>query len=158
MRYVRTHRTSRFARFTGVSLVATVLAQAGLAVGYGVMRWPTLAAVAFAFALSAPPAYLLSRRFVWRDPGRTGPRTGEAVGFLAVALVGSLCSLVSVRLAVWVAGFVTSEHVTLSLVANVASLLATGLVWVARYFVLDRFLFVKHSFVEPVNCAELEHV
>jgi putative flippase GtrA len=150
------HRMPRFARFTGVSLVATVLAQAGLGVSYGVMRWSTPAAVAFAFAVSAPPAYLLSKRFVWRDPGRTGPRPGEAAGFLAIALVGSLCSLVSVWLAVWVAGFATSDHVTLSLVANVASLVATGLVWVARYFVLDRFLFVKRSLGEPVKRSELE--
>ena len=153
-----TRRMSRFARFTGVSLVATVLAQAGLAVGYGVMSWPTLAAVGFAFVVSAPPAYLLSRRYVWGDPARTGPRTAEAVGFLTVALVGSLCSLVSVWLAVWAADFVTSDHVTLSLVANVASLVATGLVWVARYFVLDRFLFVKRSFSEPDRRSELERV
>jgi len=156
MKYISTHRMTRFARFTGVSLVATALAQLGLAIGYGVMRWPPLAAVAFAFALSAPPAYLLSRRFVWRDAGRAGPRAGEAVGFLTVALVGSLCSLVSVWLAVWAANFVTSDHVTLSLVANVASLVATGLVWVARYFVLDRFLFANRSLGEPVNRAELE--
>jgi putative flippase GtrA len=137
-------------------LVATVLAQAGLAVSYGVLRWPTPAAVAFSGAVSVPPAYLLCRRYVWRDPGRTGPRSGEAAGFFAIALVGAAISLVSVWLAVWVADFVTSDHVILSVVATVASLVATGLLWVGRYFVLDRFLFVKRSISEPVKRSELE--
>jgi putative flippase GtrA len=146
----------RFARFTGVSLVATALAQAGLAVSYGVMRWPTTVAIAFAFAVSTPLAYLLSRRYVWIDPSRTGPRRAEAAGFFAIALAGSLCSLISVWVAVWAADLVTSDRVTLSLIANVASLVATGLVWVARYFVLDRFLFVNHPLGEPLKEPELE--
>ncbi|HUC13778.1 MAG TPA: GtrA family protein, partial [Acidimicrobiales bacterium] len=103
---------TRFARFTGVSLVATVLAQAGLAVGNGFKRWPAPAAVAFSFAVSAPLAYLLCRRYVWRDPGRAA-RPREAAAFFAIALLGSLTTLVSVWLAVWVDNFLTSDHVTL---------------------------------------------
>lgn len=134
---------ARLARYGGVSVIATVLAQAALALGYGVMRWPAVAAVTLSLAVSAPPAYVLSRRYVWRDAARTRPVHGEAAAFLAVALVGAAATVGIVWLTVQVAGAITTDHVMLSFVANISSLVATGVMWLARYAVLDRFLFVR---------------
>lgn len=142
---MRTLRIPRFARYTGVSLLATGLAQVGLFIGYGVLRWPVASAVTFSLAVSVGPAYLLNRRYVWPDTANSDGAFGEAMGFLLVAILGSLTTFLVVWIAVRTAGIGTSNHVTLSLVANAASVLATGAVWLARYVVLDRVLFAPRS-------------
>jgi putative flippase GtrA len=143
----------RFARYTGVSLIATALAQVGQAFGYGYMRWPVAPSVLFSLAVSAVPAYLLSRRYVWPDKANPRAAAGEATGFLVVALIGAGITIAVVWAAVQIAGTVTSGHVTLSVVANAANLLSTGLVWVARYFVLDRVLFAQRPIESAVAPA-----
>lgn len=148
---MRTLRIPRFARYAGVSLLATGLAQVGLFIGYGVLRWPVASAVSFSLAVSVGPAYLLNRRYVWPDTANSEGAFGEAMGFLLVALLGSLTTLLIVWMAVRTAGIVTSNHVTLSLVANAASILATGAVWLARYVVLDRVLFAPRSSAPDVD-------
>ena len=144
-------RLPRFARYTGVSVVATVLAQVALALTYGVMRWPVEPAVMFSLVVSVGPAYLLSRRYVWPDTGKPRPAAGEAAGFFVIAFIGAATTIVVVWAAVWIAGNSASDHVTLAVVANSASVVATGLMWVARYIVLDRVLFAKRALDRPVD-------
>ena len=141
----------RFARYTGVSLVATALAQVGLATAYGVIAWPVVPAVLFSAAVSAGPAYLLSKRYVWPDRRRPGARATEATGFFGAVLVGSLTTIAVVWFAVGLARTGTSDHLVLTAVANSASVMTTGLVWVARYFVLDRLLFSRRGLNSPVG-------
>ena len=137
----------RFARYSGVSVMATVLAQAGLALGYGLLRWPVVPSVALSLAVSVGPAYLLCRRYVWPDAGRAGRVSGEAARFFALALVGAGATVLGVWLALWLAvhlaGTPSSDRAVLALVANAASVSVTGTVWVARFIVLDRALFAR---------------
>ena len=143
----------RFARYTGVSLVATALAQVGLATAYGVIAWPVVPAVLFSAAVSAGPAYLLSKRYVWPDRRRPGARATEATGFFGAVLVGSFTTIAVVWFAVLLARTGTANHVVLTAVANSASVMTTGLVWVARYFVLDRLLFSRRGLDSPVGSS-----
>jgi putative flippase GtrA len=143
----------RFARYAGVSFIATVLAQAGLAFAYAVMRWPVVSAVMFSLAVSVGPAYLMSKRFVWPDTTGSRAAAGEATGFFVIAAIGAATTVAIVWLAVRVAGAGTSDHMTLAFVANVASVAATGLVWAARYVVLDRVLFSKRPSQRPVDSS-----
>ena len=135
----------RFARYAGVSVLATVLAQAGLLFAYGVMGWGVAPAVMFSLAVSVIPAYALSRSYVWPDAADPRAGLGEATGFFVVALIGSMITLALVWTAVRTAGAMTSDHVTLTLVATAASVAATGAVWIARYLILNRFLFVQQG-------------
>jgi putative flippase GtrA len=115
------------------------------------MRWPVEPAVMFSLVVSVGPAYLLSRRYVWPDTGKPRPAAGEAAGFFVIAFIGAATTIVVVWAAVWIAGTSTSDHVTLAVVANSASVVATGLMWVARYIVLDRVLFAKRALDRPVD-------
>jgi putative flippase GtrA len=139
VRHAPTARLVKFMRYAGVSIIATVIAQAGLAVAYGWLRWPVAAAVAFSLAVSAVPAYILARRYVWTGQGRGGSR--QVGSFLGLAGLGSLATIVVVWLAVQVAHGSTSDHGTLTMVANSASIVSTGLIWLGRYVVLDHFVF-----------------
>jgi putative flippase GtrA len=154
MRWGRRHirfewRVSRFGRYAAVSVAATAFAQLGLFLAYGVLRWPVAPAVFFSLAVSVGPAYWLSRRYVWPDTANSRVAVGEATGFFVLALIGSVTTIAMVWLAVRVAGAITSNHLTLSLVANAASIAATGAVWVARYVILDRILFASRTFEDP---------
>jgi putative flippase GtrA len=146
-------RLPRFARYAGVSIVATVLAQAALALAYGVLSWPVVPAVAFSLGVSAGPAYLLSRRYVWPDGGQARAVSGQAAAFVAVAGIGAAVSVVLVWAAVKIATTSTTDHTKLAIVANSASVAATGLVWVARYVVLDRFLFTRRPLDRPTESS-----
>jgi putative flippase GtrA len=141
----RQRRLPRFARYAGVSVLATGLAQAGLFLAYGVMGWPIAPAVMFSLAVSVVPAYGLSRRYVWPDTANPRAGWGEATGFFVVAVIGSVTTLVLVWAAVRIAGTMTFDHVTLAFVANGASIAATGAVWIARYLVLNKLLFATRG-------------
>lgn len=128
-------------RYAASSVVAMLVAQLALALAYGVLRWPVVPAVLFSFAASVVPAYALSQRWVWRTAESSSPKVTEAAKFVTVALVGACTAIVIVWAAETVARLVTDDHLTLSVVANAASLFATGIVWVARYYVLNKYVF-----------------
>lgn len=132
---------TRFVRYVGVSVVSFVLAQLGLALAYGVLYWPVLPAVIVSLAVSVGPAYLLHRRFVWPHPQDGRSRAPEVRIFAALAVAGTLITYVVVSAAVHVARSMTMSHLTLSIVVNISSIAATGMVWITRYFILDRFVF-----------------
>ncbi len=135
----------RFLRYAGASIVAFVLAQVGLALAYGVLEWNVAAAVVFSLAVSVGPAYVLNRRWVWPRPTDGGSLAVEVNGFVAIALVGTIVTIGVVALAEAGARRLTGSHLTLSVVVNTASIVATGFVWVLRYVVLDRFLFRERA-------------
>jgi putative flippase GtrA len=139
---------ARITRYTGVSLVTTLLAQAGLALAIWAWSWPVAPAVLFSGAVSAGPAYWLSRKYVWPDGGKVNATAGEASEFFAVALAGSVTSIVVVWSAIQLARLATHDHVALSVTANAASVTSTGLVWMARYLILDRLLFPRRGTVK----------
>ena len=81
------------------------------------------------------PNYLLNRYWVWQKRGRNSV-SREIAPFWAMAFLG-LCLSTA---AVWVAErFTDSDMVFLAV--NVASF---GIVWVMKFFVLERFLFGHH--------------
>ncbi len=129
----------RFLRYGGVSVVAALLAQVGLAVGYGLLRWSTTEAVALSLAVSAVPAYWLSSRFVW--PG--AKRTGSAGTFVALALAGSAITAGTVAMANHVGHLLTENHAVLALAVNATALATTVVVWALRFVVLDRVMLVR---------------
>lgn len=135
----------RFIRYAGVSIVAFVLAQLGLALGYGILHWNVPASVVLSLAVSVGPAYALNRRYVWPRTSDGGSLAFEINGFVVIAVIGTVTTIGVVALAETLAHRITDSHLALSLVVNGASIVATGVVWVLRYVVLDRFLFRDRS-------------
>ncbi len=130
----------RPARYTLVSVLCGLLAQGGLALAYGVFGWGSAAAVLFSLAVSIIPSYWGSRTYVWSGLGRHNRRV-EMVAFLVIAVIGSCTAMVMATATELVGRSFTSDRDLLTLWINAGSILATVVVWVSRYFVLDRFLF-----------------
>lgn len=115
-------------RYCGVSVVNVITGQTTLLVtlaGFGIDPIP---AQVLAASVSAGPAYVLSRRWVWRQSGRDSLRQ-EILPFWLLTLAGLGFALTALALV---------EQVSdAPLVLMLTSLVAYGLVWVAKYLVLD---------------------
>jgi hypothetical protein len=124
-----------------VSLLAGGLAQGGLALAYGVLGWGTAAATLLSLAVSIGPSYWGSRTYVWAGRG-SRQRRREATVFAVVAVVGSLTAIALTALAELVGSLLTEDRTLLTGWVCGGSVAATALVWIARYAVLDRLIFV----------------
>ncbi len=118
-------------RYCGVSVVNVVFGQGLLALCLAVLGLGGVVSQVIAASVSAIPAYLLSRRWVWKQRGPDSLRA-EVLPFWVMALVG---------LAFAVSAIAVMERFTEStLVLMATSLAAYGVVWVAKYVVLDKIM------------------
>jgi hypothetical protein len=134
------HPIGRPARYGAVSVVAGLLAQAGLLVAYAGFGWSTFAAVLFSLAVSVGPSYWGCRTYVWAGLSRHSVRV-ESTSFALIALAGSAAATGLTRLAELLGQAFTADRVLLGLWVSGGSVAATVLVWVVRYVVLDRAVF-----------------
>jgi putative flippase GtrA len=119
-------------KYSMVSVVAVGCSQMILIVCSGLIGMSFVTSNVTAVALSSLPSYLLNRAWVW---GRTGSHDmlREVVPFWVFAFVGLGFSTLLVHLAErW-------SHATI--VLSVANLTAFGILWIAKYVVLDALLF-----------------
>lgn len=130
-RIVHSVRT-RGLRYALVSVV-NVLFGGGLLVVF--QRWmaPTVANLV-AVALSAIPAYYMNRIWVWGKRGRSHWRK-EVVPFWAFTIAGLLLSTVMIAYA--------DNHTRNRYLILFVQLFAFGVLWVIRFFLLDRLFHVE---------------
>ncbi len=117
-----------------VSVINFVNHQGLLYVANSIWGWSGGWANVFAAGVAAVPAYLLSRAWVWEVSGKHNWRT-EILPFWTIALVGMGVSTVFAEVADRLFGA--------GLAVQLASLFGYFLVWVAKFFLLDRM------FVDP---------
>ncbi len=130
-------------RYCGVSVVNVGTGLSTLAVCLTVFDMMPVAANLTAWMVSTIPAYLLSRYWVWRQYGSHSMKA-EILPFWILALVGLVLS----STAIGIAGALTDN--TLILLA--VNLTAYGIVWVAKYLVLDNLMWRHPTHAErPVE-------
>lgn len=127
-------------RYAVLSLFCGALAQLGLVVAYGILSWPTWAAVLFSLAVSVGPSYWGSRTYVWKGLARHTRRV-ELFAFVVVALAGAATAIALTSLTEALGSLITDDRGALTAWVSAGSILATVMVWIARYAVLDRYLF-----------------
>ena len=116
-------------RYLAVSVVNIFNHQTLLFIAHAVWGWGGGWANIFAATVSAVPAYFLSRAWVWKRTGGHSWRA-EVVPFWGIALVGLVVSSASAE---------TADRVFDSTLAvQVASLVGYLIVWIAKFFLLDR--------------------
>jgi putative flippase GtrA len=122
----------RALRYSGVSVIATICTQVLLVVGHAGLGVGATAMNVTAVMLTSIPAYLLNRRWVWQVAGPSSLRR-EIIPFWAFTVAGLLLS----TLAVTAVASVTESAAAVS-AANIG---AFGILWVAKFFVLDDVVF-----------------
>lgn len=122
----------KFLRYASASVFGTVLTQALLFWFVDGLGWTGAVANVVAVTLTCIPAFVLSKRWVWRYHSRAVLHR-EVTAFWGMNLLGLALSTVfaAIAYALWAAGWAVS-------LANMAGF---GLLWVAKFLVLDEFLF-----------------
>ena len=116
-------------RYLLVSAFNFVGHQGLLVLANSIWGWPGGAANIFAACVMSVPAYLLSRAWVWEVNGRHDMRR-QILPFWAITVAGLVVSTVMAAVADRVFGA--------GLAVNLASLVGYFIVWVAKFFLLDR--------------------
>lgn len=130
---IHSQHGAKLLRFGAVSAFNVVVGQLMLYGAQVALGWRPVVANVVSVSVGAVPAYLLSRYWVWEKRGKND-FLGEIVPFWTLALVGFAMSTT----AVW---YVDAQWAAPPLVINLTNLTAFGVVWLAKFFILDRVLF-----------------
>lgn len=123
----------KLVRFGAVSAFNVILGQILLFGAQVLVSWPPVVANVFSVSVGAVPAYVLSRYWVWEKRGKNHVMR-EVVPFWTLALIGFALSTA----AVW---YVDTRWSPTPLMINLTNLTAFGVVWLAKFVILDRVLF-----------------
>jgi putative flippase GtrA len=143
-------------RYAMVSVVAVATSQVVLLLSIKVFGWGAVASNITAVSIGSIPSYVLNRAWVWGKRGRNH-LWREVVPFWALAFLGLGFSTVLVAIA---HGWNDAAWVV-----SAANLTAFGILWVAKYLLLDALLFrvapddvVPDDLEVPVGVGEPELV
>ncbi|HEV3401378.1 MAG TPA: GtrA family protein [Acidimicrobiales bacterium] len=139
--WARAPEGRKLVRYSMVSVVSVVVYEFLLFVFLGLMHWSAALANFWAVSISAIPSYYLNRAWTWGKTGRSHLMK-EVVPFWGMALLGLAFSTIVVDFAKDGADNVTSVHLVQTLIVMFAGLAAFGVLWIAKFVVLNRVLFV----------------
>lgn len=131
----------KMVKYASVSLVGVVSTTVMLTIFHGVLGMGAQPANISAVMISSIPAYLLNRSWVWGKSGKSHFRR-EVLPFWAFALAGLALSTLFVGL--------VEQRTEATIPVLAANLSGFGLLWVARFFVLDRLLFKEERQGESI--------
>ncbi|MFV0316273.1 MAG: GtrA family protein [Microthrixaceae bacterium] len=149
--HARSEEGRKQLRYAGVSLVFVPLGQIliqlfGALVFHDGQDTNWVAASIASAAVLTVPNFFANKYLVWRHTSRDGLRTQVIVFWVAAMLGVGLATLLTYVVDVLIAGHGTFEKVAVF----GAQLLGFGIVWLARYVILDKWLFkVTHHGEDP---------
>ena len=138
----RTPMGQKLVKYTMVSIISVIIGQALLLFAFGVMRWSAVTSNVFAVGLSALPSYYLNRAWAWGKRGRSH-FLKEVLPFWGMAFLGLAISTWFVHVAEG-----RSEHLSHLLqtaVISGSSIAAFGVLWVAKFVILNKLMFAHHE-------------
>ena len=133
---LRARHSAKLIRFGAVSAFNVVFGQSLLFAAQTSFGWSAVGSNVFAVSVSATPAYLLSRYWVWQKRDKN-LFMREVVPFWSLAFLGLVLSTAAVS-------YVEYEWNPHPLIINLTNLATFGVVWVSKFVILDRVLF-KHD-------------
>ena len=119
-------------RYAGVSVIAVTIGQTLLYLFNEPLGRSAVTANLLAVTLATIPSYVLNRAWVWGKSGNHSV-TAEMLPFWGMAFLGLLLSTIAVHF--------VEQATDFWVYANLANLSAFGVLWVAKFFILDRVLF-----------------
>jgi putative flippase GtrA len=118
-------------KYSTASVVGVGVGVPVLAIFYDVLGWPAIPANLVSVTAGAVPNYLINRRWTWHQTGRNR-LWGEVVPFWVMSVLGMILSLFAVDYA--------DERWGTTIAVIIAQLSGFGVVWLAKFLVLDRLI------------------
>ena len=119
-------------RYSMTSVVGVVLGQSLLQFFLQIIDWSAVPSNVAATAISTGPVYLINRYWVWKKKSGNSLRR-EVMPFWGMSFLGLSFSTLFV--------FLVENRTESPLAISLANLAGFGVVWIAKFFVLDKFLF-----------------
>jgi putative flippase GtrA len=136
----------KLARYSSASVVAVSVYAVLLFVGHNAIGWSEMTSHLIAVCLSSIPNYLINRYWTWEQEGKNR-LWGEVVPFWVMAILGFILSVIFVA---YVEDRSDSSWAVLG-----ANLSAFGVLWVAKFLVLDKLMWrVVHDLHPELEMAE----
>jgi putative flippase GtrA len=129
-------------RYSLVSVISVAVSQTALFLLYAAAHWTAKSANIGAFFIGGIPSYYLNRRWAWGKTGRSH-LWREVVPFWGLALAGLALSTWAVDAAESWAHRLADARFVQGLVLNGASFAAFGMLWVAKFFIFNKVIFVQ---------------
>jgi putative flippase GtrA len=133
-------------RFLLVSVFNVGFGQSLLVLSHSWLGWSFAVSNLVAVSVSAGPAYVLARYWVWRKRSKNH-LVKEVLPFWGLAFLGLLVSTI--------AAGVANRYSNAQIVLNLVNLGSFGIIWVFKFFILDRFMFGRHH-PSPAPIAETD--
>jgi putative flippase GtrA len=131
----------KFWKYCMTSVVGVVMGQSLLFFFASVLDWPGVVSNITAVAISTVPTYYLSRAWVWQKRGKSSVQA-EVIPFWIMTFLGLVLSSLCVY-------WFERQWPGNKLVVNAGNVAGFGVLWLAKFFILDRILFaVTHEHPE----------
>lgn len=134
----------KVSRFLVVSAFNVVFGQSLLVVNHSWLGWSFAVSNGVAVAVSAGPAYVLARYWVWQKRSKNH-FFKEVLPFWGLAFFGLVVSTFAAAIA--------NNYTDAQIILNVVNLASFGVIWIFKFFILDRYMFGKHHDA-PDSAAE----
>jgi putative flippase GtrA len=135
----------RLWRFSAVSLMNIAITQVLLQVFYGVVGLGAASSNVLAVGLSAIPAFLVMRRWVWGKVGNHSV-TREVIPFWAYTFLGLAFSTVVVA--------AVDRWWQSAVAVSLANIGAFGVLWVSKFLVLDAWMFADREATDRTRVTD----
>ena len=131
----------KFWKYCMTSVVGVVMGQSLIFLFASILDWSWGWSNVTAVAISTLPTYYISRAWVWQKRGKSS-LYAEVVPFWVMTFLGLLLSTVAVVA-------LENRYPDSKILANVGNVAGFGVLWLAKFFILDRILFkVTHEHPE----------
>jgi putative flippase GtrA len=141
----------RLWKYASVSIISTLVTQVVLFLTYHVLSWGSaMECNVIATVVASVPAYYLNRTWTWGKRGRSSVWS-EVVPFWSIALIAMVLSTAAVGVAAHNADRISHGSLERALIVNCANLFTYAVLWTARYFVLNRWLFGARTIALPAE-------
>ena len=142
--YAKSPTGVRLFKYSMVSVVSVIVSETTLIALIAAFHWNGAGPPVVATCVGTIPSYELNRKWAWGKSGR-GHLWREVAPFWALAFLGLAFS----EWAVVVAGHWARDHhlirLARSALVNGAALSAFGVLWVAKFVLFNKVLFVHHE-------------
>jgi putative flippase GtrA len=127
-------------KYSAVSIIAVPITQIILLITHYGLEWSGVVSNLIAVGVTAVPAYVLNRYWVWGKKDKNNFKT-EILPFWALTFLGLIFST----------GFVyyVDQNFDSAIMVNIANAAGFGVVWVFKFFILDKAMFGSHHHFNP---------
>src|SRR3954470_10363833 len=132
----RSAEGKKMIRYTLTSVISVAVSQVIL-IALHLIGWSAKSANITAVCVSAVPSYVLNRTWAWGKRGKSH-LWKEVVPFWVLALIGLAFST-------WAADWAESQFHDSTVAVALASLGAFGILWIAKFIIFNKILFVHHE-------------